>query len=194
MTRPRPWLIVAAALLLAAALIALVLGEDHARRQGTEVALRVQQVDPRSLLSGHYSQLDFVEDTPPGFNCGALASYFELSFLHKAPRWIALRPNGDHHSFAGAGKTREQAAQHGALLVRGDASCRGGSDQQQVEINIGLNRFHASQKEAQALDALIRDPKQHAVYALVSVGKDGHPRLAGLRVDGKDTRLDWFGR
>ena len=189
MTRLRPWLICGAALLLAAAMVLLVLREHQARQAGTEVALRVQQVDPRSLLSGHYVQLDFVDTGPAGFSCGQDGFTPDPS-----DNWIALRMNGDRQVLAGVAKTRESAARLGSPVLRGQVLCLGPSEAPQVSLKIGIDRFHAAQKEAEALEALVRRPGDHTVLALVSVGKDGRARLAGLRVDGRETRLDWFGR
>ncbi|NBU27888.1 MAG: hypothetical protein EBS42_06650 [Caulobacteraceae bacterium] len=189
MTRMRPWLIIGAALLLAAALILLVLREYQARQAGTEVALRVQQVDPRSLLSGHYVQLNFIDAAPAGFDCDGIGLKPD-----QTRSWIALRWNGDHHVLAGWAKTSAAAAKLGTPVLRGDVLCLGSTEAPQVEMKIGIDRFHAAQKEAEALEALMRRPGDHAVLALVSVGQDGRARLAGLKVDGRETRLDWFGR
>ena len=189
MTRLRPWLIIGAALLLAAVLILLVLREYQARQDGTEVALRVQQVDPRSLLSGHYVQLNFIDAAPAGFDCDGVGLR-----PGQTMSWIALRRNGDHHVLAGVTKTSAEAAKLGAPVLRGNVLCLGPSEAPQVEIKIGIDRFHAAQKESEALEAMMRGPGDHAVHALVSVGKDGRARLTGLKVDGRETRLDWFGR
>jgi uncharacterized membrane-anchored protein len=189
MTRIRPWLIVGAALLLSATLILLVLREHQARQSGTEVALRVQQVDPRSLLSGHYVQLDFMDVAPAGFDCDQVGLKSD-----QTDSWIALRTKGDRHVLAGSAKTRESAARLGSPVLRGQVLCLGPSEAPQVTLKIGIDRFHAAQKEAEALEAIIRRPGDHTVLAMVSVGKDGRARLAGLRVDGRETRLDWFGR
>ncbi len=193
MTRLRPWLIIGAALLLAGALVCLIIREYQARQAGTEVALRVQQMDPRSLLSGHYVQLTFIEEMPAGLACEQTMPGGSAAQPEREEAWIALRTNGDHHSFAGVGMTRQDAARHGSLQLRGTATCVGRSDTQ-VLLMIGLDRFHASQKEAETLEAVMRGPGDHAVHARVSVGKDGRARLAGLKVDGRETRLDWFGR
>jgi uncharacterized membrane-anchored protein len=192
MTRLRPWLTIGAAGLLAAALVWLVFSEHRARAEGTEVALIVQQVDPRSLLSGHYVQLDFTEPMAPGASCGA-PTHFDPLGRGNQEGWVALKLNGDHHRFAGVGRTRAEAAKYGPVQVRGSAVCTDFSDDPRAQLYLGLDRFHAAQKEAEALETLVRDQNGQRVLALVSVGKDGRARLAGLRVDGRDVRLDWFG-
>lgn len=189
MSRLRPWLTVGAALVLACGLIWLVLAQHQARAEGTEVALAVEQVDPRSLLSGHYVRLDFNEPMMSGVSCAAAAPFGQQP---KNEEWVALKPNGDRHSFAGVGRTRAEAARHGPVQVRGNAFCMGMPDTPRAQLNIGLDRFHAAQKEAEALEKLVRSPDGHRVLALVSVGRDGRARLAGLRVHGQDIRLDWF--
>lgn len=188
MTRMRPWLIIGSALMLAAALVLLVMREYQARTAGTEVALRVQQVDPRSLLSGHYVQLDFIDAAPAGLDCDSASPQ-----RGAVQSWIALRPNGDHHRLSGVAISREAALRLGSPVLRGEVTCLGTAETPQAALEIGIERFHAAQKEAQALEALMRTSGDHAVFALVSVGKDGRARLAGIRVAGRETRLDWFG-
>lgn len=186
MTLSSPIRILGAALLLVGALVALVVYEGQARARGQEVRLAMEAFDPRSLLTGHYAALQLVHTLPPGAACP-----------DGAPQgWLALRPDGDVHRLAGVAASREAALKLGPVAVRGEASClgRGGATEpQRVTLDIGIDRLHADQQEAQALEAALRaGPDRPQALALVSVGRDGRARLKGVVVGGRRTDLDWF--
>lgn len=189
MSRLRPLLILAAGLLLAAILVGLVLHERQARAEGQVVALPVEGVDPRSLLSGHYVDFRLVEQMAGNELCPVTLSRSSAP----AEGWVALSPKGDHWRATGQAADRKTAARLGVLTVRGSAHCdpRVNND---ITLEIGISRFHASQAEAERFSRLINrwNPEQPApAFALVSIGKDGHARLVGLSVGGERISLDW---
>ena len=191
MSRLRPWLIVGAAVLLAGALVWLILSEHRARAEGTEVRLALGGVDPRSLLSGHYVRLAFADTTPAGVACP------RRIWSGKAAdrKWVALRVSEGRARVAGEAPTREAALRLAPLVVRGNINCWGGTPEREtVSLDIGLDRFHASQKEARAIEAALRasSASEPTAFALVSIGKDGRARLKGLEVEGRRVMLDWF--
>ena len=194
-------------LLLILALAGLLVREDQARRQGTEARLAMEAFDPRNLLSGHYAALQLTETLPPETPCPP-----DLD-VHFAGRdsWVALSPGADgRHQVSGAGATREAAARHGPVVVRGQATCREGflapprdegedaearTPQQIVTLDIGVSRFYADQAAAEAMEAALREaaaPGGVQAFALVSIGRDGRARLKGVEIDGERTELSWF--
>lgn len=78
----------------------------------------------------------------------------------------------------------------GELVVRGALTCefRG----EAVTLHIGVERFHASQAEAERIEQLLQGGRPTQAFALVSVGRDGRARLNGVRVDGRRVALEWF--
>lgn len=199
MSRLRPWLVTAVAVVMAVGLIGLVLSEHRARAEGAQVALNVGGVDPRSLLSGNYVQLDFQEALAKGLPCPPgvprLGQAFFPQFDGREEGWVALRTVAGRTHVTGAAATREGALRHGPIAVRGKASCWSRDDEVQiVSLDIGLDRFHASQKEALELEAALRKStlEQPTAWALVSVGRDGRARLLGLEAEGRRVLLDWF--
>jgi uncharacterized membrane-anchored protein len=191
MSRLRPWLIVGAAVLLAGALIWLILSEHQARAEGTEVRLALGGVDPRSLLSGHYVQLAFTDTPPKGVACPPRV----WTGRAEDRKWVALRVTEGRARVAGEAPTREAAQRLAPIVVRGNISCWGArSETETLALDIGLDRFHASQKEAQAIEAALRSSSaaEPTAFALVSIGKDGRARLKGLEVEGRRITLDWF--
>lgn len=173
-----------------AALIGLVVSEGAARDGGQEVLLRMQAVDPRALLSGHYVDINLTErlddECPAGAN----------------QRWIALRPDNEAYVLAGGAGSRDQAQQVGPLPVRGSFSCspaiavEGGEPIPGfTQLDIGISRFHINQADALRIEDILRAQRFEEgtrAYAIVSVGRDGRARLRGIMVDGERLELSWL--
>jgi len=175
--------ILAVAGVCAASLVWLVINENAAREGGLEVQLRMEGVDPRSLLSGHYVALTLSERLPLGAECPATGDW----------RWIALRRNGEAYSLAGGALSRDNAQQVGPLPVRGSFVCMSPGDpamQGWVTLQIGVDRFHVNQREATRIERALREATEEApAYAIVSIGRDGHARLKAIVVDGERLEL-----
>lgn len=192
-----PARILVAATVLTLALVGLVVREGMARAQGQEVRLEMAGYDPRSLLSGHYVQFQLRSELPAGAPCPAGSNDFG-----QAAQWIALRGAGDHHVPSGAAASRAAAARLGALVVRGRLFCdgpeaRSGERREgptSVSIDLGVDRAHFDQRQAEALERALRargeDPPP--AFVVVSIGRDGRARLKGLIVGGRRSDLDWL--
>ncbi|MBC7769037.1 MAG: GDYXXLXY domain-containing protein [Phycisphaerales bacterium] len=174
------------------ALIGLVVSEGFARQGGQDVLLPMEAVDPRSLLSGHYVQLNLTQRLEPNETCPSVAG----------EEWIALREAGEAHVAIGTAASREQAQLLG-LPIRGQLTCSApapGSDLIEgtpgwVQLDLGFDRFHINQTEALRIERVLREQTVNEAtraYAIVSVGRDGRGRLRGLVVDGERFELDWL--
>lgn len=188
-----PWVIGAAGAALGLALVGLVAFEGQARARGLEVALAMEAIDPRGLLTGHYAALELGESLPAGAPCppGTERGPPTGPFEGRARGWVALRRAGSDWRVAGMADSRAGALRLGEAALRGGAECRGG----RVELDIGIARFHADQGEAEALERLLRASRPDGgprTHALVSVGRDGRARLKGVRIDGRRVELDWL--
>ena len=196
MIRQFPARILGAGLLLVAMLVGLVIFESRARTAGKEVVLAMEAIDPRNLLTGHYVSLRLTQALPPGQSCPPRTQPFSEG------GWLALRADGAHHRFVGAGPTGEAAtASGGDVLIRGGVYCsrvavgEAGQSREAVTLDIGVDRFHAGQDQAEAMERALRDRRDPAAapaFAVVSVGDDGRARLKGVILDGKRTDLDWW--
>jgi len=196
-----PIRILAVAALAIAALVGLAVWDGHARATGVEVMLRIERVDPRALLSGHYVAIDTTESLAAGQACppGAAISDSPPPSRNSADSelWIALARRGDHASAVGASRDRAAAARFAPLLVRGRAYCRpptaaSEGDSQAwpgaLTLRLGIDRFYASQAEATRIANLLSPTGPDAtaeVSAIVSIGQDGKARLKGLLVQGR---------
>lgn len=190
-----PIRIVAAGAALVAGLIGLVLVENAARAAGREVLLPMEAVDPRDLLTGHYVALNLMQQLELGQPCPDRTSTF------REGGWLGLKAVGPAHRFVRAAPTRAAALAPGAdVAVRGGVYCSrmafGDGTANAVTLDLGVQRFHADQDEALAIETALsrRRPGdgQPAAYAVVSVGQDGRARLKGVVVGGKRTDLSWW--
>lgn len=190
---PAPRILIVAGI-CAAALIGLVISEGGARQSGVEILLPIEAVDPRALLSGHYvivaptQRLNPPEECPPGA---------------ETPKWVALRHEGRVHVVVGGAASREGAQRIAPLAVRGAFTCSppvAATPESEafpgwVRLELGVERFHIRQAEAQRIDEILRaqtpDTETRA-FAIVSVGRDGHARLKGLEIDGERLELSWL--
>lgn len=188
-----PLRIAAAAAVLVLLLVGVVLRENAARAAGREVLLPMEAVDPRDLLTGHYVALRLSQQLALGQSCPHERTSFEEG------GWIGLKPTGGHYRFVGVGASRQAALAGGAqLAVRGGVYCSrtafGDAEADVVTLDIGVDRFHADQDEALAIEKALRQRRQGeaAAFAVVSVGDDGRARLKGVIIDSKRTDLTWW--
>jgi uncharacterized membrane-anchored protein len=184
-------LIVAA--LCAVSLIGLVLVEGNARSGGLEARLPMEAVDPRSLLSGHYVQINLTQRLDAGEACprGGPES-----------KWLALRRDGDIYELAGGAASDDDARQISAVAVRGSFDCSPPVEIPDAEpapgwvtLHVGIDRFYVNQTEALRIEQALREQRpgdETRAFAIVSIGRDGRARLVGLMVDGERLDLNWL--
>ena len=103
MIRALPWRILAAALLLTMMLIGLVISESRARAAGREILLPREAVDPRNLLTGHYSALRLTQALAPGQPCPA------RSWSYREGGWLAREDVGGPHRLVAIAPSRAAA-------------------------------------------------------------------------------------
>lgn len=181
-----PIRIVAAAVVLVLALVALVVREGTARAAGQEVVLAIEAYDPRSPLGGHYVAFqlqDAAASCPPGVR----------DYGVPAAKWVALTRDGPRHRVSGAAATRAQAMALGQVVVRGRAFCVQPPGGPRVNLEVGVDRFHADQQEAQSIERALAGNRENAfAFAVISAGRDGKARLKGIIVNGRRTDLTWL--
>ena len=184
-------------------LVGVVVREGQARADGQEVRLAMAGYDPRSLLSGHYVQFQLRHDLPTSAPC---PSQLEGGSQRKG-KWVALRRDGARHVPVGSADTREAALGLAPTVVRGVLVCASGLEArlptsegpprevQSLMLDIGIDRIHLDQDEAEAMERQLRRFEPDSAVeadAIVSIGRDGKARLVGVEVGGKRTDLDWF--
>lgn len=194
---PAPRILLVAAL-CASALVGLVISEGMARSGGQEITLPMEAVDPRSLLSGHFVQLNFTRRFTANEACPP----------NQAPdngdlNWVALRPQGEIYVVAGSALARDDAEQLGPLPVKGAFTCVAPTPSATgveglpgaVTLNVGVDRFYINQTDATRIERVLRERPPNAetrAFAILSVGRDGRARLKALLIDGERFELSWL--
>jgi hypothetical protein len=185
--------ILAIAGICAAALVGLVINESYAREGGQEITLPMAAVDPRSLLSGHYVQLNFTDRLEAGETCPAAGDW----------DWVALRRAGDIYVTAGGANSRDEAERLGPLPVKGTFTCMAPAPATLdiaetpgwLTLDLGVDRFHINQTDALRIEQVLRAPttdEDTRAFAILSVGRDGRARLKALLIDGERFDLNWL--
>ena len=185
--------ILAVAALCAAALVCLVISEGYARDGGQEITLPMEAVDPRSLLSGHYVQLNFTDRLEPNETCPTNAG----------SEWVALRQEGDIYVTAGSAQSRDEAQRLGSLPVKGSFNCLAPTLAAEgiepmpgwLSLSLGVDRFYINQTDALRIERVLREQRPDEAtraFAVLSVGRDGRARLKALLIDGERFDLRWL--
>lgn len=185
--------ILAVATICAAALVALVVSEGYAREGGQEITLAMEAVDPRSLLSGHYVQLNFTDRLELGETCPAAGDW----------EWVVLRRVGDIYVASAGAASRSDAERLGSLPVKGSFTCNAPTPANAdvpgmpgwLSLDLGVDRFHINQTDALRIEEVLReqDPNEETrAFAVLSVGRDGRARLKALLIDGERFDLNWL--
>jgi hypothetical protein len=185
--------ILAVAAICAASLIGLVISEGYAREGGQEITLPMAAVDPRSLLQGHYVQLNFTDRLEPTEVCPESGDW----------DWVALRREGDIYVAAGGALSRDEAQRVGPLPVKGTFTCSPPTPASEgvepmpgwLTLDLGVDRFHINQADAMRIDRVLREQRadqETRAFAILSVGRDGRVRLRALMIDGERFELSWL--
>ena len=59
-----------------------------------------------------------------------------------------------------------------------------------VTPDMNIDRYYANQKQALEIEDKLRDGDE--ILLIVSIGKDGTPRLKGLQIDGEREIMSWW--
>jgi uncharacterized membrane-anchored protein len=202
-------------LVLAGLLVGAAVRHALAVRAGSEVILQVAPVDPRALLMGHFTHLDYAAERPVALSDlvdeperSQIATLLADGRAHRL--WLVLganmrgygEPVGLHLKRpkslpAGRVAMRARTRRADYFLLRADEEATKGAVGE-IEFDFGVDRYYADQAEALAIENAARtrtgpagawDP---AVQAVVSVGADGVGRLAGVVVAGERRDLSWY--
>lgn len=195
MNRGLVWRIPLAALLLTCALVGLILRENRLRDQGREAVLAIEAMDPRDLLTGHFVAIRISEPRPDLTSCPR----GQPTPLAPGLMRLAPGPDGRHHLVTGAPRP-------GELQVKGSVDCEETPldarvppvpgavpvrEPPTVTLDIGVDRYHADQDEAEAIDKTLRDRTSSSAAVVVSIGPDHRARLKGLILNGRRTDITW---
>jgi uncharacterized membrane-anchored protein len=163
-----------------------IAGRAALLRNGEEVRLKVEPIDPRDLLRGDYVRLGYDISTLPValFAPPPAADAFDRS----RTVYVLLRPGEDRvWSAAGASIDDRPAAdlvRPGDVVIKGEARSVWSETGDMVFVDYGLDRFYLPEGEGLAIE---RDMRVRSFYIVAAVGEDGSSQIKAL-MDG-DERL-----
>lgn len=169
------WLVALAAVVAAlqiGLLFSAIQGRASILRNGAEVVLKVQPVDPRDLLRGDYVRL--------GYDIGQLpAGLFSAPFPSDATRgqavYVQLAPGaeGFHEAVAASFDPASLPAGEGRVMIRGAASSLPDAGNP-VMVDYGIERFYLPEGEGRAIE---EDMRQRSFTMKVAVSTSGDGQI-----------------
>lgn len=174
----RRWMVAAAALvavLQIGFLVSMIAGRAAVLRDGREVVLAVEPVDPRDLLRGDYVTLSynisrlpaglFAEPPAPAGGEGELAVF------------VRLKPGEDgifQPVAARYGQRPQAEAAADEVDIRGSTRARWSANTPFVSVRYGIERFYVPEGEGRAIE---RDLGERAFRMKVAVAADGAAQI-----------------
>ncbi|MCO5066122.1 MAG: GDYXXLXY domain-containing protein [Rhizobiaceae bacterium] len=172
--------------LLPAALVALlqigflgwmIAGRAAVLRDGREVVLKVEPVDPRDLLRGDYVRLGYEIAQIP---VGLVANIPPVpASSGKAPIFVRLAPGADgtwNVTRASFDTPLEPPPASGEVDIRGEVNLRSiaQSDGAVVRPTYGIERFYLPEGEGRRIE---QDMRERPFFVKIAVGRDGAAQI-----------------
>ena len=185
----RRWLVFAAtavAVVQIAFLVSMIAGRAAVLRNGQEVMLSVEPVDPRDLLRGDYVMLTYNISRLP---VGLLSESVEQDAPDANDRTVFVRLKADEDGIfqpigARYGEKLQSAPGEGEVDIRGQTRARRAPATQFIFVRYDIERFYVPEGEGKAIE---RDMRERTFRMKVAVGSDGAAQIKSFH-DG-DTML-----
>jgi uncharacterized membrane-anchored protein len=155
-------------------------------RNGQEVLLKVEPVDPRDLLRGDYVRLGYdISNIPAKMVANAPAGQ---SWTAAGPIFVRVKKDADgfwNATSASLGKAPAAPPADGEVELRGEVSSSWTMDENAtLRVDYGIERFYLPEGEGLAIE---RDMRVRSFGILAAVDKNGTPQIKAL-MDG-ETKL-----
>lgn len=181
--------LVLAAVLLALAQIAflswIIAGRAAILRNGQEVLLKVEPIDPRDLLRGDYVRLGYeIRNVPVKIVANAPAGEFTIA---EHPIFVRLGKDADGYWRPRSASLDEPAGTppEGEVDIRGSTAARWTlKPEDSFSVTYGIERYYVPEGEGRAIET---DMRERPFGILAAVAADGTSQIKVL-MDG-ETRL-----
>jgi len=181
MNSRRKILFITVVLLQAIVLLSMIAKQEILLKTGTKIMLRCVPVDPRSLFSGDYVQLNYEISEIRALNNAALQKKID-SFNENDTIYVALekKKGSGFHSIA------DFSRDHGELKKRFGVILKGTVDDNYYSLRIryGLETYFVPQNEGKEIETSMAD-----VSAEVSIADDGRSALSKLFIAGREVKF-----
>lgn len=175
----RRWLVVAAVAVAAvqiAFLVSMIAGRAAVLRNGQEVVLSVEPVDPRDLLRGDYVILTYnISRLPVALFSGPPTQ--EAGDRRGRTLFVRLKADeeGVFQPIAARFDARpEPAPAEGEVDIRGQTQSNRGMTSDFIFVRYGVERFYVPEGEGREIE---RDMRERAFRMKVAVGRDGAAQI-----------------
>jgi uncharacterized membrane-anchored protein len=175
-------LLVVMALVVAAAQIGFlawtIVGRAAILRNGTEIALTIQPVDPRDLLRGDFVSLSYNISRLPKILFAQTpddAGTYRHRTIH-----VRLKPGSDgiwQAVSASVDRPPDTAPAAGEVDIRGTAYTNWTDNGQDVFVRYGIERYFVPEGEGRALET---DPDLRSFVMRVAVSREGNAQIKAL--------------
>lgn len=147
-----------------------IAGRAAVLRDGQEVLLKVQPVDPRDLLRGDYVRLGYdISTIPAALFVPPLSGDGDYE---EHPVWVLLHKQDDDHFAAKSAafdRAALPAAEAGEVVIRGVASGRP-FPEGTTTVDYGLERFYLPEGEGRPIETDMRERPFSVVAAVADNG------------------------
>lgn len=175
----RRWLVfaaVAVAIAQIAFLISMIAGRATVLREGQEVMLSVEPVDPRDLLRGDYVTLTYNISRLPL----SLFAQMPQESLGKVTVFVRLKADEDdifQPVAAYYGEKPDIAPLAGEVDIRGEARLHWGTGGETVFVSYGIERFYVPEGEGREIEQGLGE---RSFRMKVAVGAEGTAQIKSL--------------
>lgn len=181
----KPYLLVAAlasVVLLCGALAWMIADRAAILRDGREIVLKTEPIDPRDLLRGRYVRLNY-----------AISRIAPIHFQHEKPDYfdsgttvfVRLEEGDDGLWYAAEARIGAipEDRDSGAVWIRGETRYRMASTDMPASVEYGMERFYLPEAVAPAVEQRMRDGAVTEIVA--AVADDGRAQIKALRQAGE---------
>lgn len=148
-------------------------------RNGQEVLLKVEPVDPRDLLRGDYVRLGYDISALPAKTIVNLPA--GAAVPEGGPIWVRLEKGADgfwQPTSASLGTAFATSPAEGQVDVRGTVLSGWSLDKEEtIHVDYGIGRFYLPEGEGRAIE---QDMRVRSFGILAAVAKDGTLQIKGL--------------
>ena len=178
----KPFLIVSAlvsAVVLCGILVWMIADRAAILRDGREIVLKTEPIDPRDLLRGRYVRLNYsISRVPPIAFTGEKPDYFDSGTMI----FVRLEQGADGFWQAAEARVGSRPNDGEDVWIRGETAFRMASTDNPANVRYGIERFYAPEALAPEIEKRMRDGEVTEV--LVAVAADGRAQIKALRQAG----------
>ena len=178
----KPFLVISAfvsAVLLCGILVWMIADRAAILRDGREVVLKTEPIDPRDLLRGRYVRLNYsISRVPPITFTGEKPDYFDSG----TAIFVRLEEGADGFWQAAEARVGPRPDDGEGVWIRGETYFRMASTDNPANVRYGIERFYAPEAQAPEIEKRMREGEVTEV--VVAVAADGRAQIKALREAG----------